>query len=226
MPLYAAHIRGGELYYKYEGAGNAAGSSKYTLILKLYIDCGQNDPGQLDVRAALTIFSRGTNQQIGQARIARMFKEEFIRYDPNSNPCITNPPLDVCYRLRYYSIPVELPDTPDGYIVAFQRCCRIEGIKNVLPPSNDVGATYMCEIPGTQSLPDAPKNSSPAFTAQDAVAICIKSEFAFDFSAVDPDKDSLVYNLCEGLIGGGPNNGTGCLPVLFQTPPHRRLTAP
>jgi len=227
LPLSAAHIRGGELYYIYKGPGISSGTSVYTLTLKLYIDCGQNDPGQLDEQAALNIFSKPNNLLVGGVRIARMVKEEFIRYDPNSNPCITNPPKDVCYRLRYYSIQVTLDDAAEGYTVAFQRCCRIEGIKNVAPPSNDVGATYFCEIPGTNSLPDAPKNSSPSFTAQDAVAICVRSSFTFDFSATDTDQDSLVYQLCNGYIGGGPNNGVSCLscpvPNPGAPPPYRSL---
>ena len=218
FPLSAAHIRGGELYYNYEGPGTAPSTSVYTLTLKLYIDCGQNDPGQLDVQAALTIFSKPFNTQVGDVQIANMVREEFIRYDPASNPCITNPPLDVCYRLRYYSIRVTLTDTPDGYTVAFQRCCRIEGIKNVQPPSNDVGATYFCEIPGTSALPDAPKNSSPSFIAKDAVAICVNSNFTFDFSAADQDNDSLAYQLCNGYIGGGPNNGKSCLTCPVPDP--------
>src|SRR5438093_4714568 len=33
--------------------------------------------------------------------------------------------------------------------------------------SSDLGATYMCEIPGTNSLADAYKNSSPRFLPND-----------------------------------------------------------
>src|SRR5258708_1402249 len=131
--LSAAHIRGGELYYSYIGPASGS-SSTYLLTLKLYIDCGQNDPAQLDVQAAVTIFSKPNNLMFGSVHIAPMVKEEFISYDPASNPCLTNPPRDVCYRLRYYSTQVTLPNTVDGYTVAFQRCCRIEGIRNVSPP--------------------------------------------------------------------------------------------
>ncbi|MEO8583322.1 MAG: PKD domain-containing protein, partial [Flavitalea sp.] len=194
--------------------------------LKLYIDCGQNDPGQLDTKAALTIFSKPGNQEIA-LRIAPMKSEseKFIRYDPNSNPCITNPPRDVCYRLRYYEVTVDLPNVPEGYTIAFQRCCRIEGIKNVTAPSNNVGATYLCDIPGTNLLPDAPKNSSPLFAASDAIAICAGTNFTFDFSASDPnDNDSLVYELCSAYVGGGPGKGESCfncpVPVPSAPPPY------
>lgn len=228
--LHAAHIRGGELYYQYLGPGTAPNSSSYLLTLKLYIDCGQNQEGQLDERAALTIFSKSTNAQYGGVRMAGMVRdrEEFIRYDPNSNPCINNPPTDVCYRLRYYEAIIELPDTPDGYTIAFQRCCRIQGIQNLNPPSNDVGATYLCEIPGTRSLPDAVQNSSPSITANDAVAVCMGSTFEFDFSATDNEGDSLVYNFCNAYAGGGPGRGENCLncpvPIPGAPPPYHSLS--
>lgn len=226
LPLSAAHIRGGELYYKFIGPGTQPNTSIYLVTLKLYIDCGQNDPGQLDTEAFLTVFSKPSNQQyIG--RFARMTNEEFIRYDPNSNPCITNPPRDVCYRLRYYQYTFELPNTLYGYTIAFQRCCRIEGIQNIAPPSNDYGATYLCEIPGTSLGVDAIHNSSPIVNANDAVAVCIGSDFIFDFSAKDEDNDSLVYQFCNAYEGGGPGNGDGCLtcpvPVPGAAPPYKSL---
>lgn len=221
LPLSAAHIRGGELFYKYLGNGSRANSSKYLVTLKLYIDCSQNAEGQLEEQVPITIFTLPDNAQYGFVRTANMVKEEFIRYEPNSNPCITNPPLDVCYRLRYFETTIELPDTDEGYILSFQRCCRIENIKNMVAPSDDYGATYLCQIPGKNTLPDAPKNSSPLYNTQDAVAICVGSNFVFDFSAVDPEGDSLVYQLCNAYVGGGPGNGNTCLNCTSPNPAAR-----
>ena len=90
LPLSAAHIRGGELYYKYLGPGSSANTSSYLVTLKLYIDCGQNDPGQLDTEVYLTVFSKpGNNEFTG--RYARMVSEEFIRYDPVFRLIVTFP---------------------------------------------------------------------------------------------------------------------------------------
>ncbi len=226
LSAFAAHIRGGELSYRYLGPGSAPNTSSYQLTLKLYIDCGQNDQGQLDQQAYLTIFSRENNRQVG-GQYAGMIRDEFISYDPNSNPCITNPPRDVCYRLRFFQTTVELPNTPEGYTIVFQRCCRIEGIQNIAPPSNENGATYECEIPGMNAHPTAVINSSPVITANDAVAVCMGSGFDFDFSATDPDKDSLVYRFCDAWAGGGPSNGDGCftcpLPIPAAPPPYSAL---
>jgi PKD repeat protein len=227
LPLSAAHIRGGELYYRYQGPGVAPNTSSYLVTLKLYIDCGQNDPGQLDTEVFLTVFTKPDNREyIG--RYAQMVDEDFIRYDPASNPCINNPPRDVCYRLRYYQTTFELPNTNQGYTIAFQRCCRIEGIKNIVAPSNDYGATYSCEIPGTAPIATGYQNTSPVITANDAVAVCMGSDFQFDFSAIDADNDSLVYQFCSAFAGGGPNNGQNCfscpMPVPGAPPPYQPLS--
>jgi hypothetical protein len=218
LSLSAAHIRGGELFYKYIGPGNLANSSAYTVTLKLYIDCGQNDPGQLDEEVILNTFYKSNNQRYGDVVVARRVDERFISYDPNSNPCISNPPRDVCYRLRFYEVRMDLPNNPMGYIISFQRCCRIEGIRNMTAPSNDNGATYLCEIPGTSSLPDAVRNSSPLFNTNDAVAICVGSGFEFDFSATDIDGDSLSYQFCNAYVGGGPSRGQNCLSCPVPNP--------
>lgn len=218
LSLSAAHIRGGELFYQYIGPGSSPNTSAYTVTLKLYIDCGQNDPGQLDETVILNTFYKSNNARYGGVITANMVDERFIRYDPNSNPCITNPPRDVCYRLRFYQVRMELPNDPIGYVISFQRCCRIEGIRNMNPPSNDHGATYTCEIPGTSLLPDAVRNSSPVFNTNDAVAICVSSGFEFDFSAVDPEGDSLSYQFCNAYTGGGPSRGQNCLNCPVPNP--------
>lgn len=222
----AAHIRGGELTYRYLGAGSAAGTSNYELTLKLYVDCSASGEGQLENTVSFTIFDKATGQ-VHRILSVPFATEQWIRYDPNSNPCILNPPTDVCYRLRFYRTTIALPDMPDGYTVAFQRCCRIDDIKNVAGSSGDIGATYSCEIPGNRTLATAPANSSPNFNPNDAIAICVGTQFTFDFSAVDQDKDSLVYNLCNAYVGGGrePGNCITCTsPAPASNPPFQQVS--
>lgn len=234
LPTYARHIRGGELSYRYVGPGASPNTSSYLVRLKLYIDCTANDPGQNETTAPFTIFSRGTNQQYSHVLVNKT-NEELITYDPSSNPCITNPPTDICYKLKYFETTIELPDDPSGYTIAYQRCCRIQGIENISGSSSNDGATYSCDIPGTAVLPTG-HNSSPVIGGNDAVAICAGSGFAFDFSATDfadattgrPGGDSLVYSLCAAYNGGGPGNqSNGCLncpsPDPAAPPPYTSL---
>ncbi|HTL10116.1 MAG TPA: PKD domain-containing protein [Chitinophagaceae bacterium] len=219
LPVYARHIRGGELSYKYIGPGASPNSSQYLIRLKLYIDCSANDPGQNETTAAFTIFNRTDNSQVSSI-IANKVNEETISYDPASNPCITNPPLDICYKLKYFETTIELPDNAVGYTISYQRCCRIEGIKNISGNSGNYGATYTCDIPGTNVLALPRHNSSPVIAGNDAVAICAGSGFSFDFSATDPEGDSLVYSLCDAYRGGGTgtqSSGT-CLNCVSPNP--------
>lgn len=212
--LMAEHVRGGEMYYTYDGPVNAT-KSRYTITLKLYIDCNATQTGQLDTDAPFSIFLKSNGDLLRTETAPWIGNDQIITYDPASNPCITNAPTDVCYRLRFFRVTVELDNTPDGYIIAFQRCCRIRNIVNV-QNSDQYGATYICTIPGTSitnTTPPAFQNSSPVFNPNDAVAICYNSQFTYDFSADDPDDDSLVYSLCTAYSGGGQTNlGNGtCL---------------
>jgi PKD repeat protein len=218
--LFAEHIKGGEMYYEYLGEGG--GSAQYRVTLKLYIDCHANSSGQLDGQIKLTVFDKADNGQVsGSPFNAPTTGDQFLRFDPGSNPCISNAPTDVCYRLRTFSATITLPINSSGYIISYQRCCRIDNIVNLVPRSNSVGATYMCEIPGTNSLPQAYKNSSPRFLPNDATAICRNSNFTLNFAATEPDgTDSIAYTFCSGFVGastGTPN------PSTASTPPYASL---
>jgi gliding motility-associated-like protein len=219
QPAHAEHIKGGEMYYEY--LGSSGGSSSYRITLKLYIDCKASSPGQLDTKIPITIFDRTNNNQYGQPLEAPMTNESFIQFDPASNPCIGNPPTDVCYRIRWFSTTVSLPINTAGYLISYQRCCRIFAIVNLTSPSNSVGATYMCEIPGTGIQPDGYANNSPQFTTNDATAICRGSIFTLDFSANQSDlSDSVSYSFCSGMSGASQGNPN---PTSSAQPPYSDL---
>lgn len=220
--LFAEHIKGGEMFYEYLGAGSGAGTSLYRVTLKLYIDCNAQSSGQLDTEIRMTVYDKSNNSQVsGSPFAAPTIGDEWLRFDPASNPCISNPPTDVCYRVRSFSTTISLPINNAGYTIAYQRCCRIDNIVNLVPRSNSVGATYMCEIPGTNTLPDAYQNSSPRYLPNDATAICRGSNFTLSFAATEPNgTDSLAYTFCSGFIGastGTPN------PFTASTPPYTNL---
>ena len=220
--LIAEHIKGGEMYYEYLGPGTDASTAQYRITLKLYIDCNATSSGQLDANIKLTVFDKSNNGQIaGSPFDAPTTGDQWLRFDPASNPCISNPPTDVCYRVRSFSTTITLPINASGYTIAYQRCCRIDNIVNLVPRSNSVGATYMCEIPGTNSLPEAYKNSSPRFLPNDATAICRGSNFTLSFAATEPDGiDSIAYTFCSGFPGastGQPN------PPSASSPPYSSL---
>lgn len=183
--LKAAHIRGGEMYYVYDSINSTPLMARYIVTLKLYVDCNAQG-GQLEGTAPFTVFDRTDNRQLRNI-IVTLSETRRIEYDPNANPCISNPPNDVCYLLRYFTTTIDLPVSAAGYTISYQRCCRIENIQNMTNRSNDYGATYMCTIPGTVAGVTKPawQNSSPQYNPNDAVAICYGSNFTFNFGVQD-----------------------------------------
>jgi len=194
---FANHITGGEMYYTLKSqAGN---NYTYHVVLKLYRDCNA-PPGaaDLDPSAAISIFNNSTFASVW-ANSVPMARRVHLNLD-SPNPCINNPP-PVCYDVGYYEFDVTLPATAQGYIITYQRCCRIAGINNLVG-SNGVGATYTAQIPGTSVRADGAANNSAQFIGEDRVIVCANNSFSYDFGARDADGDSLVYSFCSAYTGG------------------------
>jgi gliding motility-associated-like protein len=217
----ANHITGGEIFYKLQSqSGN---NYTYTVTLKLYRDHFSTG-AQLDDAASIAIFNRLTGAMVwdnDHTPITRSFVEFLDLISPG--PCINNPPA-VFYDVGHYQFDVTLPGTPNGYIIAYQRCCRIAGINNLLS-SSSVGATYVAEIPGTNPLPTAPANNSAHFVGPDTVIVCQHNSFTYSFNAVDQDGDSLSYSFCNAYVGGSsaapapdPPNGPPYSSVPYAQP--------
>ena len=200
---FANHITGGEMYYTL--TSQTGNNYTYHVVLKLYRDCFTNG-AQLDNSAPISIFDRITGVSVFNTSVPR---DRIVTLNLGSpNPCITNPPA-VCYEVGYYEFDVTLAGSVNGYVVSYQRCCRIAGINN-LSNSSSVGATYTAEIPGTSSLLTAPANNSAKFIGPDTVVVCAASPFTYSFAATDADpNDILSYSFCNAYLGGGATNGSG-----------------
>ncbi len=218
--IFANHTKGGWMYYEYLGVGATANTSRYKIVLKLYTECVLNS-GQIDDIIPFTFFNAGNNAQVYNISVS-------ITNDITINncttvscqPCINNPP-PICYRIRTYELIQELPNTTSGYIVSYQRCCRIAGIINLTAPSSSLGETWTVTIPGTSIIAGAVTNSSAKFSQNDTAIICQNSYFTFDFSATDVDNDSLVYAFTPAFSGGATGAPT---PNPSSAPPFSTIT--
>jgi gliding motility-associated-like protein len=198
----AKHIKGGEIHYTYLGPSPSNPNyDQYALRLRLFISC-QSTLGQLETSVVMGIYKTadGTLQSNVIANLSNSYQ---INLNTPS-PCIINP-SPVCYWIREYTTTVEIPKDPVGYTVIFQRCCRIDGIRN-LSPNLNVGATYFCQIQGTNTVGVTKGNSNPDFGIKDTVLICQNKRFELDYSATDADGDSLSYEFSSGYNGGSINN--------------------
>ena len=206
---FARHIKGGEVYYEYRGT-DANGNDRFYITARLFLDCSAT-ASQIDQNVFLGIYRNSDNRAVtGSPFTLDRTSFEEIRLSAPS-PCIVNPSL-VCYKIYKYGREVTLPKDPQGYTALFQRCCRIDNIRN-LSPNVSVGASYTCEIHGYNSLQPGDINNNPQFLVKDTVLICEKRRFSLDFGAVDADGDSLSYEFCDAYDGG--SSGT---PIVEKPP--------
>jgi gliding motility-associated-like protein len=158
--------------------------------------------GQLETSVVMGIYRISDEFEVDKVT-AVLDRSELIHLNSPS-PCIVNP-SPVCYWIREFTVVEDLPKDPGGYLVIFQRCCRIDGIRNLTPNIN-VGASYFCQIQGTNSVGKTGINSNPDFGIKDTVLICQGKRFKLDYSAIDEEGDSLTYEFSPGYYGGGTNN--------------------
>ncbi len=215
-PAFAAHIKGGFFTYQYLGPGSP-GNARYRITLTVYMICNPS-AGQLSNPINFSIFNGGNSQFIQDVSVPITNQYNLTKvYD---EPCITGNETGCYYTIVVYDLPsIELPITPNGYIIAYQRCCRIAGINNVLN-SGSIGNTFSIAIPGTAIAPGAETNSSPSFLVNDTAIVCRNSYFQFSFQATDNNSDSLAYEFCSAFEGGSQSNPA---PTTASSPPYNAI---
>ncbi len=229
----AAHITGGEFFYRYLGPGAAANTDRYEITLRLFRDCASTGAALINDTNnpyRIGIFKNSDNTQYpgpnsdGSFSVIIDGTVQSINITPSAYPCISPIP-QVCYQIGYYKTTVDLPKEALGYKLVYQTCCRINVINNI--PNNGPsmggtqGATYLANIPGTNDIGLNGTNSSPVFEVKDTALICENSGFTLNFTATDPDGDSLSYSFCDAYGSGSIVNAS---PANPNRPPYNFLT--
>jgi gliding motility-associated-like protein len=212
---FAAHIKGGFFTYEYLGSGSP-GNLRYKITLTVYMLC---TAGGLQISDPInfSIFDPTTNQLLQNPSVSKT--NEYLLNKNFDEPCISGNQIGCYYRIVVYELAsIELPISTQGYLVAYQRCCRIPGIINVTGSGN-VGNTFTARIPGTAILAGAERNSSPQFLINDTAVVCRNSYFQYSFQASDIDGDSLSYSFCDAFLGGNSSTG-GSAPNPAANPPY------
>jgi gliding motility-associated-like protein len=209
--LKGAHLVGGDLTYTY------LGNNQYQFNLTIYRDCaGQG--AAFDDTVAISIYT-GSGLLFLNPQVPILNQGVL----PNPvYPCLTTPP-NVCTEWAKYTVTVALPPSPSGYVASSQRCCRNGTISNI-PNPGTWGNTY------TTSIPASATNSSPVFLNVPPTVLCAGQNLAVSFAASEPDGDSLHYELCQPLHGGGmvtqpPGNTgpSGVFPNPATPPPYNAV---
>lgn len=207
----ADHITGGEMFYTFLGNNN--GRCDYAVTMKLFMRC--NSGRQFPDPAIISVFDKLSYTRIQDISVG-ISRRETIAITQH-DPCISNPPV-VCYEVAYYEFQVTVPVSQTGYTIASMVNYRIRGISNL--DGSQVGATYSCEIPGTDDAADGHTNNSAVFTGSDLVVVCAGNYFAYSFAASDSDGDQIRYSFCAAYQSSGGGNGVPTPPPPFSSVPY------
>jgi gliding motility-associated-like protein len=223
---FATHIAGGELFYERIGPGSAPNTDKYKITMRLFRQCtSTGGTGALlsQESPVIGIYNTAGLTLYSSLQLTANFTGvPSIQNDPNANPCLTGSDRIACYEVGTWSGTVDLPSNAGGYTLVWTRYTRRNSLNIVIGGST--GGTFVTNIPGTNVLPTG-FNSSPQFVIRDTSIVCKSTNFSLDFSAVDPDGDSLAYHFdfpYDGIGGSSSNpdpfNTTGGIPASITLP--------
>ena len=202
IALNANHIIGGKITYRFLGSNN------YEIKLTVYRDCSTDL--DFDDPAPLAVFDNSTYTLVYNHQITLSHSDTINPNNPN--PCFIPPP-GICVEEGYSLDTVNLPPNTSGYTVTYQRCCHNQSIVNIIAPAFN-GITITANIP-----PQI--NNAATFLNYPPIYICLNDTFNYSFAATDADNDSLVYQLCDPLLGGTHDDP---LPNPALPPPYAATT--
>ncbi len=205
----ATHIVGGDFYY------NQLSSTRYEIVMELYLDCFNGNPDAIaqDKFAIIGIFNAKSNAFIDTILVERSSPKRV----KVANYVCALPPSSECIDQYTYKRTITLVPNDEGYILSFQRCCRNNSISNLIFPGG-TGATYWLKIPPRK---DVSWNNMARFKKLPPNYLCTNEELIWDHSAVDPDGDSLVYELYQPYKGASQ---TFPRPDFPANPPYEGIT--
>ena len=207
----ATHIVGGEIYYTLLNAS----TKNYTVSVNVFIDCENGDPNAIssDREIYISMWDAATNAYIKDFKLTRTAPQ---RVENTVYACIKEP-SGVCVDAYNYKTNMIIDPGNNGVILAWQRCCRNRTISNIVRPEA-AGFTAWTVIPPSSII-----NSSAYFSTVPPVYVCTNVPLQFKQPAIDPDGDSLVYELNTPFLGA-----TNLLPrpevfSEYDKPPFRNL---
>ncbi|MEQ8572962.1 MAG: gliding motility-associated C-terminal domain-containing protein, partial [Fulvivirga sp.] len=191
LTSFASHIVGGEFELLY------LQDYEFSLNMIMYFDEKNGAAGAREESIIVYIYRKHDNTLMGSYTLNKTI-DQLVPY---SNIECSDGQL-ITSRL-YYSNIITLPpsqfDHPDGYYVAYERCCRnytINNIESAIPGSGiSAGQTFYLEFPPVVKEGVPFINSTPRLFPPLRDYGCVDKFYFADFGGIDDDGDSLVYTM-------------------------------
>jgi len=191
---FADHIFGGNI--SLTQLDKATG--KFKVTLNVYTDIGGGNSSYINFmrteKMILRIFSKTTNDIKLEIPMDYERMDELV-YDNEICAKLMN------LRTGNFIYTKEIVLNPDdyieagGYYIALSRCCRNNGIVNIVN-SGESGSTFYAEFPSLNQNGKKITYSSPQFELPNGDYICIRKPFTMTFGAINPvATDELRYSI-------------------------------
>ncbi len=169
---------------------------RYEITLRIYRDCRDPKNPLFDDPAYLGLFLIGPDRNLTFREEIAVSPGTISTFNYKNNPCLITGD-NICIEETTYIFEKVFNLISQDYFITYQRCCR--NGSNIVSPEK-TGITFSLTIsPSSISS----QNSSPKFFQFNEYVICQEVPYFIDFSAKDPDGDSLVYSFCTPFAGGG-----------------------
>ncbi len=190
-PAWASHIVGGEFELLHiEG-------STYRLNLNLYFDRINGLAGAQDDLVNARIYRKSDNVPMMDVTLpfVSQTRVEYFQPDCSNGEVVT----DKLVYTTTITLDGSIFNDPQGYYVAWERCCRNYSITNVISNDPDegqyAGQTFYLEFPPVVKNGEPFINSSPQLFPPLNDYACPNRAYWVDFAGFDADGDSLTYKL-------------------------------
>ncbi len=205
FPTMASHIVGGEFEIIHI-AGN-----RYRINLIYYFDVLNNGfggvPPELSEPTINTAIFQKSNDMLMDYVVLTFVSRTPVNYTQPECTADFIVTERVLYSAEYIFSPVSF-NHPEGYYIAWERCCRNYTITNIVskePPENTpnfpdaAGQTFYLEFPPVVKDGEPFINSTPRLFPPLNDFGCPYRPYFADFAGVDDDGDSLAYSLVVPL---------------------------
>jgi len=189
FPASAKHLVGGSVTYEYTGTSN--GYFNFRISVDMYRDCSDQSGAQLASQINFGVYEHtGNNESLLTTLTLYQNSLEAVDAVSGGSSCSFKP--NTCLQHGAYEGTVSLPPSKYGYDLCYEVCCR-NTMQNL--PDNS-GYNFYAYI-----APTAYKNTSPSFNGTPVPYICASDTASLDFSASEPDGDSISYQLAWPYSG-------------------------
>lgn len=206
----ATHIVGGELGMEYRGG------TTYRVSLTIYFDQFNGNTGAIDSEVEVHLFRKFDDALITSLDLRLREQTQFINSTFPSCGINTLQTRVLKYYDDFQFDPFRF-NSPLGYYLNYERCCRNAAITNIQRPGQ-VGQAFYLEFPPMAQNSRVFTNSSPVFVTPVNDYACLNRPFELDFSATDADGDSLYYEIVEPWRGNSTNLQGSIIPPATPAP--------